>query len=162
MVIQFTPHSDEYFEEESEKLRFEEGEYQFEIINAVEKKSKSDKPMIELEVAIYHQDGRNKVIKDWIVMDGLMAWKLKRVCQSINKEKIWESGSVYAEDLKNGVGSCVVKLKPSQNDKDKKFLSVDRYLPRNTTQSSYQQDGQISINENIAPPIVSLDDDIPF
>lgn len=98
------------------------GEYQFEILNALEKASKkSGKPMIELKLKLSNGDGQSKTIKDYLMQQ--MPGKLRHaaiVCGLLDK---YLNGSVADVDFVGRTGRLKLGV-----EKDK----VGQYPPKNT------------------------------
>lgn len=110
--MRFIPKSDEQLEkEERERMLWDKGVYSFEIlesvtfgqntISAADTKSKKGNDMIVLPVKLFHDDGRETVVIDYITES--LAFKLKHLCQVAGYAERYEAGEVHAVDL---IGKC--------------------------------------------------------
>jgi len=116
--MRFQPKTDE----ELYKL-LAKGEYDFEVIEAEEKKSKAGNDMIEIQVKVFTNDG-NVILKDWLLDNG----KLKRFCQAIGQDYVYESGELRADSLKGEGGVCKVDIEKQEGYSDRNKIAG--YVPR--------------------------------
>lgn len=125
---------------EAMKRKLLPGIYTFEVIDASEKVSKStNKPMIELILKIYDNNGFEFIIYDYLVSDQKSSWKIKDFCESIGKPEIYQTGTINVLSLAGNSGRLATKIERYQ-ERDK--ARVKEYLP--------------SLEETFK------DDDIPF
>ena len=115
--MQFQPRTEQQIKDS--KL-FPKGTYDFEIIEAVEAKSKSSgKPMIELKLQVSGPAGAKKSVKDYLVekTDG----KLRHAAEACGLLSKYETGSLSDADFLHKKGKVMLTI-----EKDKKKVYPDR------------------------------------
>lgn len=123
-----------HFTEEADKMRnlLTDGEYHAKIIDVKEENSKGGKDkngnlkpiykMLVLDLSITDMNGRERKLKDWVMLEGEMAWKfrhLARACDLMtdydnNSLEIWQfKGKTIIADIKtrDGVNQYGEKVK---------------------------------------------------
>lgn len=159
--MQFKPMSDqEIMEDYAQKYLMREGEYDFEISNAVNKVSKNNNEMIFLTLKVWDENGKEKTINDNLM--SLNAARLKQFCKVVGLEDKYDTGEVSAHDClyKNGVVKIGVEkggvdqYGETQPDKNK----VLRYLLKKTSEVSIQR----NYEKPSATHTVKDDEDLPF
>lgn len=100
--MQVTPKSEA---EVSNFSVFPAGIYDFEILTAVEKKSKAGNDMIEMKVRVFDQEGKSTNVFDYLME--VMAYKLRHAAAACGLLSSYEQGQLNAD---NFVG-CTGKLK---------------------------------------------------
>jgi hypothetical protein len=91
--MRFTPISKEEADKQSKKsyTLLSEGDYDFVVISATNKISKSGKDMIELVLGLY--DGKENPVAriyDYLLED--FQWKIRHFCESVGLKKIMRTG----------------------------------------------------------------------
>lgn len=149
--MKITPKTDDEILRES---LLEPGEYDFEVIHAVEKVSKSGNDMIEVKLKVFTDTGGSRVINDYL-LDAL-AWKVKHFCEAVGLLDAYNEGTLTAADCAGRSGRVEVKI---QTDK------TGAYPARNEVQD-YVVAGTTSDTRNVLDRIVgpkSADEDtVPF
>ncbi len=118
MALTFEPKSEEQIEkqeqERAEKRVAPAGEYDFQILNAENKTSKSGNAMIEIEVGLFRGDTMAWKVKDWLLP--AMESKLRHFCDAAGLLARYESGMLTAEDCRGRSGRCRVAVEPGQGN----------------------------------------------
>jgi hypothetical protein len=94
--MRFTPKTEQ---EIQQALLLPDGEYDFEVISALDKQSKSGNDMIELKLRVFHEQSE-RFITDYLME--AMAFKLRHFCGAAGLMDEYESGALAA-------GMCVGK-----------------------------------------------------
>lgn len=96
--MDFKPLTDD--EMESQMNPFVDGQYDFRVENAIEKKSKSGNDMFELKMICLNEKGGSTFIYDWILPNHpTMGWKLKHLCTSVGLLEKYETGRIHPDDF---------------------------------------------------------------
>lgn len=124
------------------------GQYPFEIIESVQRLSKSGNEMIALKLKIWDINGHERIVFDYLLDS--MAHKVKSFCRSVGLLDKYESGELLPTDCLGKCGSLNLVI---QKDK------TGQYSDRNSVKDY--------LNETIvakAKPAETefKDDDIPF
>lgn len=146
--MKFQPKSDK---EIAEANLWTEGNYSFEIVEGVDKTSKSGNEMIELKVKVFNDDGGFIFVKDFLLES--MAFKLKHAAQVCGLD--YEGGAIAGMDF---VGKCgTLKLK-IQKQKD------PQYADKNVIADYVvKKDGEEPVVNGVAHTTSSIESDIvPF
>jgi hypothetical protein len=132
------------------------GLYDFEVITAEEKVSKSGNDMIALELKVYDAEGRTRFVRDWLLEAFLR--KLMAFCKETNLRGAYEAGTLKAGDLvgKSGKVELAIEEKgdfPAKN-------TVKTYGSKASgTKSSDPLPAKFKPS---APQAEVMEDDIPF
>lgn len=116
--MKFTPRSDEELSK-----AFPKGEYPFEVVGAVDKTSKSGNDMIELNLAIYHPNGKQARVFDYLLE--VMEFKLKHFCQAVGLLHLYEKGTFGADDAFGRSGKCIIDIQPAKDGYPEKNIVKD-------------------------------------
>ena len=104
------------------------GEYDFEIMEAADKISKSGNEMIELRVAIWKDEDVVSRIFDHLMEK--VAYKLRHCAEACGIIDLYETGNLKASDFEGRTGKCKLDV---QKDTTGQYLDknvVKDYLPR--------------------------------
>jgi hypothetical protein len=125
--MKYTPRS---LEDLAADRLWPEAVYPFSVKSAEEATSKtSGKEMIVLELCIYSDDGKMKVVKDYLVEDQLE--KLAQFCRFSGIEELYNSGNVTALDMENREGYVKIKQeKPKPGSDFAPKNAVAWYCPK--------------------------------
>lgn len=85
------------------------GEYDFEVIGAVDKVSKANNEMIELKLLIYIDGTPARQVFDYLMES--VAYKLKHFCYAVGLADKYDSGTITAFDCNNVSGRCKIGVK---------------------------------------------------
>lgn len=105
-----TPKTDEQLDAER---MLPAGEYDFTVVSAVEKMSKSNNEMIELTLTIFSGVGE-RTMKDWLL--DKLAWKVKHFAYAVGVEAAYEAGGLDASTLVGRSGKVVIKQGKANGD----------------------------------------------
>lgn len=138
-----------------------DGDYPFSIEEIIEKKTKGglDKdgkekvinPMLELHLSVLDINGREKKMRDWVILDGEMAHRFRHLCESTGLLEKYDNLTVTARDLlgKNGVAKLKSKEFIDNNGETRKGNYVVDYVKPG---SYINKPAEVNFN---------IDDDIP-
>lgn len=146
--------------EENSYTPWVEGQYEFLINQATEKKSSKGNDMIELELTIYKGQGTRK-IRSWLVFMDSMQWSVRHFYESIKKIAEYDSGIIDAQKLVGSRGVCFLKIDEYEKDgKVNMTNKVDGWVkPENVIENKAS-----GTTAPKAKPVVEEEeeDDIPF
>lgn len=117
---------------------FPTGEYDFDVIKAIDDTSKAGNDMIKLELDVYATNGKRTRVFDYLLES--LSYKLKHFCEATGLAKEYESGDLSAEMCKNRAGRCVLGIQKDKSGEypDKNF--VKDYCKQTSTHPT-PQDG---------------------
>lgn len=98
--------------EEAKQAQFkllEPGVYDFEIISAQDKTSKSGNEMIELKLKVFDSNGNSSHVFDYLLPEK-MAYKFRHCCEAIEIIDKYEGGELVADDFIGGTGEVKIKI----------------------------------------------------
>ncbi len=139
----FKPKTDRELAEEN---LLPKGEYDYEILEADAKTSKSGNEMIELKLRFFHGESGTRVFKDYLLE--AMAGKLKHFCVSHGMQDHYDKGTLLAQHCEGLSGRAVVGIK-----KDK----TGQYPDANTV-----FDYVVAKSSAASTPSAADDDGCPF
>lgn len=137
MPLQFKPKNEE---ELMQGTLLESGQYEFEVIEALEKISSKGNQMIHLKIKILN-DGKQHIIYDYLVATDNMMFKIKHFCETASLRDKYAKGSLSCSDCLGKKGLADIDLQEAEGTYSAKNFVVD-YIP----------------SEDYA----LVDDDIPF
>jgi len=155
--MRFTPISKEEADKQSKKsyTLLSEGDYDFVVISATNKISKSGKDMIELVLGLY--DGKENPVAriyDYLLED--FQWKIRHFCESVGLAKNYENGILDINYLVDLTGKAHIKIEKDKNGIYRDRNAVSDYI-------GVKQDVAIrtvSTTDESIPPF--SDNDLPF
>ncbi len=107
---------------------FQPGIYPFNVDTAEDTFGKtSGKPQMKLQVRIYAEDGREKVIFDYLMPS--FPRKLSEFCKLTGLDAAYKSGSLTAHDCVGRQGYVSVKITPAKDGYDAKN-EIGFYCPK--------------------------------
>jgi len=126
------------------------GLYDFEVLEAKERMSKSGNDMIEMKVKLYDTDGRTFNLFDYLVASEGMAYKVRHFASGTGMLAQYERGELKADDCVGKTGRAQVGIDKAKNG----------YPARN----SIADYALVSAGKGplIASVADDLDDDLPF
>ena len=128
---------------------FPAGIYDYEVLAATDKTSKSGNSMIELNVEIFDKAGHGKRIFDYLVDSEATHYKVRHFAASAGILAKYEAGNISADDVTGCTGQCKVRV---QGEKD-------GYPPKNAI-SDYIATKEAAKEVSAKQP--NLSDEIPF
>lgn len=145
--------------EENSYTPWVEGQYEFLINQATEKKSSKGNDMIELELTIYKGQGTRK-IRSWLVFMDSMQWSVRHFYESIGKIAEYDSGIIDAQKLIGSRGVCFLKIDEYEKDGEVKLTNkVDGWVkPENVISNKASGSNQKDISKSVEIE----EDSIPF
>lgn len=125
MSIEFNPMTDEEARK-AESNCFDEGTYQFLVIECEARTSKKGNAMLAVVLEVRTDIGKRKV-RDWVMLDGQMAWQLKKFCECIGLADKYASGKLDEDEMVGlfGVAEFYIEEDAQYGDKNR----VGKYLP---------------------------------
>jgi hypothetical protein len=116
--MEFTPKSNKQLKEE---MLIPAGEYDFEVVKAEEKLSKSNNPMIALNLKVF-VDGGTRFCNDWLMTtSAAMEFKFRHFCEATGLLDRYDSGQISAQDIQGVAGKVKIAVKDDE-----------QYGPQNT------------------------------
>lgn len=103
------------------------GIYNFQVLEATEKTSKSGNPMLELVLNVWGHDGKVFRLYDWLVGIESMAFKTKHFWESVGEPEKYISGEAAAVDFLDKSGKLETLLK--KDDKGNLRAGIKDYVP---------------------------------
>jgi hypothetical protein len=98
----------------AEESLMKEGVYSFEIMDALDKKSKAGNEMIELKVRLFDEDGNSRgFITDYLTES--VAYKLRHAAVACGLEDAYNNGELIAVDFINKMGDAKVRIRKDKN-----------------------------------------------
>lgn len=143
--MRFTPKDEQ--ELLLEKL-LPDGEYDFFVQTATQKKSKNGNDMIELKLDVSSPAGRHGIIYDYLTPS--MLYKIKHFCDATNLTDLYNEGYLPPDKLENKKGKLTLRI---QIDK------TGQYGPRNSVVDYIVKKESVGMS---LKPIEPFNDDVPF
>jgi|ERR1700689_2351016 len=150
-------------EQECEKERqfalVDPGIYNFQVMQASFKNSKTGNPMIELKLKVWDNAGKEFTVMDYLVGTPNMTWKTLHFCDAVNLSKEYQSGS-FNEMLCSGrSGKASVTIQPGNKKDDGTYYKdrnqIEDYVITDNGAHKFETNTKVN-NEKM------FDDDIPF
>lgn len=132
--MKFTPKSEK---EIAEASLWPAGEYAFEIVNAVEKQSKSGNDMIELIINVFNSEGSFKIVKDYLLES--MAFKLRHAADGCGILDKYDAGEITANDFIGKVGYLKLKIDKNKDPQYADKNAVQDYVVKNINDAADQR-----------------------
>lgn len=104
----------------------EPGNYDFEVVDAQERMSKSGNEMIELQVKIWDKNGRGRVLFDYLL--SALEFKLGHFAECTGLFDKYQEGALSAEDCIGKSGQCKVYIQKSKDPQYGDKNSIADYL----------------------------------
>lgn len=143
-MFTFTPKTEE---ELSAINLLEPGEGLFEVIQAIQKTSKSGNNMIEMKLRAWDKNGKEKIIHDYLVNIPELEFKIKHFCESTGMIEKYQQGKFTDIDCVGKTGKLKLIIK-----KDK----TGDYADKNSV-ADYIKTDSFNTSENNF-----INDDLPF
>jgi hypothetical protein len=102
------------------------GIYDFEVLEAEDKVSKSDNEMIAIEIKVFDGEGGYRKVKDWLLDS--MAYKVRHFCETAGLLKEYEAGKFEAFDCLNRGGKVKIGIEKSKDPQYKDRNRVVDYV----------------------------------
>ena len=132
------------------------GNYDFEVMAAEEKVSKSGNEMIELRLRVYDAAGNSQTIWDYLLDN--IAYKIAHACETMGLADQYAVGELHAEDFIGKTGKLVLYIRKAENGYAEKNAVAD-YVNSKATATRSGPDPRKPIP---AGGGTDLADEIPF
>lgn len=123
------------------------GLYDFEVVEAADKISRTGNEMVALALRIEDHNGRGNKILDWLVATDGGAYKVRHFAESTGLLAEYEKGNMPAEFMVGRTGRCKLSIKPATGE----------YRAKNTV-----ADYIGAAVEPVTKTTTMVDDEIPF
>lgn len=128
--MRFEPISEENLRKEYPVL--EQGMGDFEVLSAIEKKSKAGNDMIELKIKAWDCNGTEGLIFDYLVSN--VQWKLLQFLKGVGLQDLYETGQI---DPKSFVGLCgKIKIISKKDNEGKDRNAIGEYVEKTSKPKS--------------------------
>lgn len=107
--MKFNPKTDKEIAEEN---LLPKDEYDYEVVEAKESRSKGGNDMITLKLHVFHGEG-HRVLTDYLL--GAMAGKLKHFCDQHGLEREYTNGTLTAEDCEGRQGKVLLGIEKDRS-----------------------------------------------
>ncbi len=127
------------------------GDYDFEVLDAEDKISKSGNEMIVVKLAVFRANGSRQYVTDFLMEK--LAFKLRHFCYAVGVGDKYESGDLAAEHVKGRAGRVKIQIEEQEG-----------YPPKNIAKDYIP----VVVDAKPAPaaapkkPAESSDDSVPF
>ena len=113
-------------EEDKKKNLLEDGEYSAiidlvtEKLTAPGKLDKNGKPitqkkMLEIDLLVADSDGRERKIKDWVMLEGDMSWRFRHLCVACELIDDYENNSIDIDEIRSKVVCVLIKQRKGKD-----------------------------------------------
>jgi hypothetical protein len=154
--MRFNPLSEEEANAQASGV-WEDGEYDYEVIEAEEKQSNAGNDMFALELSIFNANGSRKKVFDYLVISDKAAWKLRHFSTSCGLLAQYQRGSLMANEMIGRTGRCTIGTQAAKDSYPAKNVVRDYIGSAAPAQRSAQQRQRQPV-----PAGSDLDDEIPF
>lgn len=146
--MKFDPKTDKEIAEEN---LLPKGEYDYEVAEAKEARSKSGNEMIALTLHVFHGESHRSV-KDYLL--GSMPGKLKHFCDQHGLQREYETGTLTAEDCEGRSSKVLIGIEIDKSGTYPDKNKVVDYLvaKKQAAAAAPTSSGEFAIS----------DDDVPF
>jgi hypothetical protein len=157
-MFEFESYTEEQVQEMAKPPILPEGEYNFEIVKAIDElhdrdnnliplKSKAGNPMMELTLKVWGDSGEIHTIKDWIVLTSNMMFKIRHLCETCGLLDLWNSEQLHASNLEGRLGKAKIIIQKG------KEIPLEKRQDRKT-----HYDDRNSVQDYVKPKVKSKDD----
>lgn len=153
----YDPLTEEEVQKERQFALLEPGTYDFTVTKATFSKSQKGNPMIELQLLTWDNEGKERVVFDYLVSTAGMNWKIRHFCEAVGLKAEYEARK-FSEDLcPNARGRAIISIQKGKQKPDGSYYKdknvVDDYV---ILDNSSQQ--KVANDPNTMP----FDDALPF
>jgi hypothetical protein len=138
----------------------QEGEVDFEVLEAEEKMSASGNSMIELTMRVTDSHGVSSRVWDYLVATPATKYKIKAFCEVTGLINVYNDAYLEDSHCVGRIGRCYVNY---EEYKGKKSLKVKFYCatPNADKKEDESQHAKHSSSPSAFTPDMSFDDDLP-
>ncbi len=166
----YTPITEEQAQKDAKEQRerflpWPAGKYAFEVAASIDAGfTKNSYPMMLLELNIYNETGTVKLLKDYLPMDGQMAYKFRHAAIACGLQVEYETGILLPYMFAKRRGELFLKIDPKQPKKDdnKKIIPGVFWDEKNSVEDYFTEDVKQEAANATPAVIADLDDEIPF
>lgn len=153
--MQYTPKTRQ---QADEARLLAKGDGNFEIVSAEESwNNKCKCNMLTLNLKAWDVNGKQGMLKDWILLNEDWDWKLRHLADSVGLTDKYESGTLQAEDFEGRAGNLYITIKHDKKGEYGPQNSVREYVTiKDVTREPKASKSSVTQETN------DLDDDIPF
>jgi hypothetical protein len=139
----------------------EDGIYDFNVMKATQKTSKSGNQMIELQLVIWDKQGKEHIVFDYLVSITSMVYKIKHFCDTVGLDKEYQSGSFDVMQCEGRTGKAHIIIQAGQPNPN-----GGMYADKNAVKDYVMTDsgaGKVDLSGNTPEPKDEFSDcDLPF
>jgi len=160
--MQYEPLTNDEFRA-AQSNTFEPGRYMLLIVESEAKVSKSGNPMIALTHEVKMGTGKPRRVRDWVMLTGQMAWRLRELAEACRLGDLYASGRMTDADLLGCSLAADITVEESEEYGDSN--RVGRYLVQDTVDVPFTSKAQPDIRKPVQAeqdPGDIPEDDIPF
>lgn len=125
------------------------GAYDFEVLTAIDKRSKSGNEMVELELRVHDRDGKTRKLRDWLVESEGVAYKVRHFAAATGMLAQYEKGELKTDQMPGKTGRCKLGIEKGNDKYPDDRNKIDDYIAAGGPLIASVPDPQ-------------LNDDIPF
>lgn len=153
-VFSFVPKTDAEITELQNRDLLPDGIYSFIVRNATLGVSKANNSMFIVQLAIVHETGSVRIIKDFLIANEEMIFKLKHFCEAIGLEEDYRNGALILEKMNGRSGQLKLGIQKGKQKEDKSGFYPDKNNVKDYIKGTVEQ----KTLANEAP----LNQDVPF
>jgi hypothetical protein len=151
MSFSFPVYTNEQIEELKVSFLIDPGSYNFEVLKATNKTSSKGNPMMEMQLKVWDNNGKEHIIYDYLLSSPTWAFKIKHFCESIGLS--YDKGGFETWDCENKFGKCEIIIQKGAKKEDGSF-----YPEKNSVKDYIKKDNLPSTSKNN----LDMNDDLPF
>lgn len=134
------------------------GEYDCEVIDAIEETSKSGNDMVHLKLRVHNEDGGTILVDDYLVDTPRTAYKVRHCAEALGLLQQYERGELPREAFLGRNGKCKLAVQSDKNGQYPDKNTVSDYV-----KSASGAPRPASPTRARTPaPAGDIDDEIPF
>ena len=130
----------------------DDGEYDFEVLDAEDTKSKKGNEMIALQLKVFDGNGGSRLVWDYLLES--VGYKVRHIADATGLIRSYEAGALMATDLEGKCGRVKIGTQAAQGGYQAKNVVKD-YIKIGVEQSA-------PARKKLATVAADLDDEIPF
>lgn len=131
------------------------GEYDFEVVEAVDGESKAGNDMTTLRMFIFNDNGEKRTVFDYLVATEGGMFKVRHFAEATGLMRQYEAGQMDADDMMGRTGRCKVAIIKDKAGQYPDKNGVVDYVKREEKPSSRPAPSRQMAKAD-------LDDEIPF
>jgi hypothetical protein len=152
--MRFNPISEQEADAQAAGI-WDDGTYEYEVIEAEEKESNAGNEMTALTISIFNSEGGKRKVFDYLVATDGAAWKIRHFAASCGLLDEYEKGTLMANEMIGRTGKCIIGTQKAK----------DTYPAKNVVRDYVKVVGAAS-SRSSAPraktSVDDIDDEVPF